>query len=266
MRDQASGLQPGDIEMELGVAIAGTILPPEQWAKTAIKKLPPPEPIDWTAWFGRSAPIVLDLGCGNGRFLIASAVRRPDVDHVGLDALPMVIRYATRRANQRGLHNARLLVSGAFEFLEQYVAPHSVAEIHIYHPQPYHDTEKAYRRLVTPEFLSLVHRGLCPTGQIVVQTDNQAYWAYLREILPEFFAFTERHEPWPEDPHGRTRREIMATRQGLTIFRGSGQPRTLSDDQLAELVARLPMPVFASTPRSPNRARRHGRGPWRRRR
>ncbi|WP_425616024.1 hypothetical protein NA78x_005962 [Anatilimnocola sp. NA78] len=57
---------------DFGVPIPGRILPQEAWAKTAIKKMPPP-PIDWATMFGRTAPVVLDLGCGNGRFLIARA-------------------------------------------------------------------------------------------------------------------------------------------------------------------------------------------------
>ena len=60
-------------------------------------------PLDLSALFGRSAPLVVDLGCGNGRFLLGSAVWRPALDHLGIDILPVVIRYATRRANQRGL-------------------------------------------------------------------------------------------------------------------------------------------------------------------
>ncbi len=93
----------GSIEYELGVPIPGRILPRAEWARTAIKRLPESGPLDWAAIFGRSAPIVLDLGCGNGRYTISSALSRPDHDHFAVDILPVVIRYATRRANQRGL-------------------------------------------------------------------------------------------------------------------------------------------------------------------
>jgi len=99
-------------DSDYGVPIPGRILPPDQWARTAIKRLPPPGPLDWTAIFGREAPLVLDLGCGNGRFVIASALARPELNHVGIEVLPVVIRYATRRANQRGLSNVRLAVIG----------------------------------------------------------------------------------------------------------------------------------------------------------
>ena len=91
-----------EYEFEHGVAIPGRILPPSQWAKTAVKRLPGPGPLDWKTVFGRTAPLVLDLGCGNGRFTLASTlITCPDHDHFAIDVLPVVIRYATRRANQR---------------------------------------------------------------------------------------------------------------------------------------------------------------------
>ena len=260
--DRASGLMPGEVETELGVPIAGVILPPEQWARTAVKQLPPPGPLDWETLFGRQAPVVLDLGCGNGRFVVAEALRRPERNFLGLDILPMVIRYATRRANQRGLHHVRFAVSGAFDFLEQYVPEHSIAEIHLYHPQPFRDVQRAYRRLVTPEFLALVHRSLAPGGRWVVQTDNPGYWRYLLGIAANWFEFTTREGPWPDDPLGRTRREIIARRQGLRIFRGSGIARADVDEARSrQWIAELPLPTFdasAFDEPSPNRSRRPG--------
>jgi len=188
---------------------------------------------------------VLDVGCGNGRFVLASALARPEIDHLGLDILPVVIRYATRRANQRGLGNVRFAVGGGEEFLEKYVAPATIAEIHVYHPQPYGDAQKIGRRLVTPRFLALVHRCLVPGGLFVIQTDNPAYWRYMVAVVSRFFEFHEQKGPWPDAPQGRTRREIMARRMGLRIFRAWGRPQPeLDAAALAALAAGLPVPEF----------------------
>jgi len=260
------------IEYEMGIPIPGKILPPEEWAKTAIKKLPPPEPLDFQAIFGRSAPVVLDLGCGNGRFVLSSALRRRDVDHLGLDILPMVIRYATRRGNQRGLHNARFAVCGAFQFLEHYVAPESISEIHIYHPQPYHSPHDRKLRLLTPDFLSIVHQALQADGKLYLQTDNVAYWKYLQSIVSKIFDWTERDSPWEDDgkidPYGRSRREAIAIEKGLPIFRSESKRRNgwLSED-LQSLIESLPLPTFAaSDEKSPEAKRRPWSKPTRRRR
>src|SRR5450631_3562214 len=95
------------VENEFGVPIPGQIIERSLWSQTALKKLPMEGPLDLAALFGRAAPLIVDLGCGNGRFLIGSALRRREFDHIGIDILPMVLRYATRRGNQRGLANLR---------------------------------------------------------------------------------------------------------------------------------------------------------------
>ncbi len=233
------------IETEFGVPIPGEILPEDRWTRTALKKLPSPGPLDFPALFGRTAPLVLDIGCGNGRFTLSSALARPQFDHLASDLLPVVIRYATRRGNQRGLPNVRFAVIGGRELLREYIAPHSIAEIHVYHPQPYYERREHRFRLITPDFLSLVHRALIPDGLFVLQTDNPAYWGYMQDIVPAFFEFTPHPDRWPDASAGRTRREILALQEGLPVFRGTGRPRGRpSDGDLTRLVAELPLPKF----------------------
>ena len=212
----------GNIESEFGVPFAGEILPTEQWAKTALKRLPDSGTVDFVQLFGRDAPRVLDIGCGNGRFMLSSAVRRPELDHIGIDALPMVIRYATRRANVRGLSNCRLAVCDGARFLKQYCEPSSLQEIHVYHPQPFPDSAEEHLRLFQHEFLWLIHQALRPGGKLFVQTDNAAYWKYLQTVLPAITSWHVQTGPWPEDPQGRSRREIVALHKGLNIYRGWG--------------------------------------------
>ena len=239
----------GPVEREFGVPFPGEILAEQRWSRTALKRLPSEGTLDWETVYGRRAPVVLDLGCGNGRFVIGSALSRPDHDHLELDALPVVIRYATKRANQRGLTNIRFAVGNAEQFLRNLVEPGSVREIHVYHPQPYHDPGNEHLRLVTPEFFGLIHRSLEPQGRFVIQTDNRAYWNYVRKIAPPFFEFHIQAGAWPDAPLGRTRREIMARQQRLEIFRGWGNPRgNLDEAGIAGLVDQLPSPQFTSRP------------------
>src|SRR6516162_9141008 len=238
-------VMPADeVEHEFGVPFAGTVRPREEWTQTALKRYLEGR-IHWPTLFGRVAPVVLDIGCGNGRFLLASAVARPDHDHLGLDTLPVVIRYARRRGNQRGLTNLRYAVGGGRELLAEHVEPGTVAEIHCYHPQPYYDPSQVHRRLITPAFLALVHRSLGTGGKFFTQTDNPGYWRYVREVAPVFFDFHDQAATWPDAPKGRTRREIIALRRGLPVFRGWGTARVgLGAAEAVRLAEGLPPPVF----------------------
>ncbi len=232
------------VEHEFGVPIPGHVLEPERWVQTALKKLPPVGPLDVAALFGRVVPLVVDLGCGNGRFLLGSALARPEMDHIGIDILPMVLRYATRRGNQRGLSNLRFAAIDAQRFLKDYLRTASVCEVHCYHPQPFHDAREMHKRLLTPTFLADVRRVLEPGGRFFVQTDNEPYWRYVTQIAPSFFDFHEQIGPWSDTPRGRTRREILGLKHQYAIFRGWGTAR--NDVTLADP---LPAPTFDAGPR-----------------
>jgi tRNA (guanine-N7-)-methyltransferase len=235
------------IEREFGVPIAGEILEPQLWTNTALKKLPAEGPLDLATLFGRVAPLVVDIGCGNGRFLLGSAIWRPAYDHLGVDVLPVVIRYATRRGNQRGLTNLRFAAVDGLRLVRDYLPAGSASEIHCYHPQPYYDRSQIHRRLITPQFLALAYRTLAPDGQFFIQTDNPGYWRYIREAVGVFFDFHERIGRWSDAPKGRTRREIIALRRGLPLFRGSGIRRpNLIEAQALHTAEQLPPPTIDS--------------------
>ncbi|CAN5185262.1 hypothetical protein BH11PLA2_BH11PLA2_29600 [soil metagenome] len=240
-----SSLPQFHTEREFGVPFPGNILPQAEWTQTALKAMPAEGRLNWPLLFGRDAPVILDLGCGNGRSTIHLAMIQTGSDFLGVDTLPVVIRYARKRGNQRGISNVKFAVLGGHELLEKYVEPGSVAEIHCYHPQPYYDPATVHRRLITPKFLSLVHRTLKPGGTFVIQTDNPGYWKYIRECVPFFFEFHERIGRWPDAPKGRTRREILAMKKKLPVFRGSGTARTdISVEEVMHLAETLPPPTF----------------------
>jgi tRNA (guanine-N7-)-methyltransferase len=245
MDDSASegGRRRRHIEREFGVPFAGQILPHDQWTKTSLMWRSP-APFDAETVFGRRAPLVVDLGCGNGRFLIGSAVWRPDHDHLGVDELPLVIRYAVRRANQRGLSNIRFGVLDARTLIAA-LPMMSATEIHCYHPQPYYRPEEIGKRLLSPRFLADARSRLVAEGKLYLQTDHPAYWSYLKQVVPLLFDFREQHGPWPDAPKGRTRREILALKRGLPVFRGWGTlKQDLSVSAIQTIVETAPLPLF----------------------
>ena len=234
-------------ETDWGIPLPGEILPLERRSDTHLKRLPLGR-FDSEQVFGRAALLVVDLGCGNGRWAITSALARPGVDHLAVDVFPGAIRHAVKRANRRGLANVRFAVADAGDVVRRLLADQSVDEVHLYHPQPVYDLAAAPKRLITPSFLVHVHRVLVPGGLFVLQTDHPAYWEYLRKVVPCFFDMEEQTGPWPDAPEGRTRREILARKLDLPVCRALCRPKAGLDRATALKEAEhLPLPRIDAT-------------------
>lgn len=230
----------GETEREFGVPIPGEIVAREAWTQTALKKLPPSGPLDLFSIFGRNAPLIVDVGCGNGRYSLGSAWSRRDHDHLAADILPVVIRYATRRGNQRGLTNLRFCVVDGERLVSDLLPAGRVRELHCYHPQPNPRPGDGRGRLIQPLFMAEVIRVLEPGGLFVVQTDHGGYWKQIRELAGKFLSFQCQPGKWPDAPKGRSRREIYSLKKGLPIYRGLGTPLAgLGYDQAIELAGKL---------------------------
>jgi tRNA (guanine-N7-)-methyltransferase len=195
-----------------------------------------------------AVPLVLDLGCGNGRFSLLSSLARPKLPHVALEMESMHLRYLRRRARQRGVTNLHLFLGDAADLLRR-LAPGSAAEIHIYHPQPWHEAGHCHRRLFQPRFQLDAHRALIAGGSLCTQTDSEPYALYLRRTLPALFDVRELSDAddWPDGlgkPRGR--RELVAAAKGLQVWRFACIRRQLSDEEAVQRAARLPAPQFKS--------------------
>jgi tRNA (guanine-N7-)-methyltransferase len=202
-------------DLEFGVPFPGRVLPGASWTKTGLKD--DGRPFDWQARFGRAAPRVVDLGCGNGRYLLGSAIARPTHDHLGIDLVQTAIDHAAHRANQRGLTNVRFVTADAVRWLFDRID--EADELHVYHPQPYYEEADVAKRMLTAGFLERVWTVLRPGGLLVLQTDNKSYWTYLMKAVAKHFDPEVLPGPWPDAPRGRTRREIIARRKGLAVWR-----------------------------------------------
>jgi tRNA (guanine-N7-)-methyltransferase len=220
------------------------VLPKERWTRTRAPLGARGAIFDWNANYRREAPRVVDLGCGNGRYLIASALARRGVDHLGIELVPQAVRLASLRAGQRGLTNCKFAWGDASEFIAERCAPGSLAEVHLYHPQPYYDANKRERRQLVPAILGAIHRALESGGLLVFQTDNPAYAEYARRVVPELFQWREIDGAWPDAPAGRTLREIVARAQGLAIVRAECRRLEVDEAERERRVAAMPPPEF----------------------
>jgi tRNA (guanine-N7-)-methyltransferase len=141
--------------------------------------------IDFATVFGRRAPVVLEIGFGNGEALAAMARRHPEVDHLGIEVHRPGVGRLLRRLDEEGIANVRVIVADAKEVLARRIPDESLAAVHLFFPDPWPKKRHHKRRLVQPEFVELVRRKLAPGGVFQAATDWQDYAEHMLAALSQ---------------------------------------------------------------------------------
>lgn len=140
-------------------------------------------PLDLATLYGRSAPLVVEIGSGTGHALAAAAEARPDADHLAFEVFQPAIASTVGRLAAAGLSNVRIVEADGVQGLERLLGAGSVAEIRIWFPDPWHKARHAKRRLVSPEFGELVASRLITGGLLRLATDWDDYAEHVHAVL-----------------------------------------------------------------------------------
>ncbi|MGH3979799.1 MAG: tRNA (guanosine(46)-N7)-methyltransferase TrmB [Pseudonocardiaceae bacterium] len=135
----------------------------------------PPGPLDSGAWFGRCAPLVLEIGSGMGESTTAMAAARPDLDHLAVEVYKPGLAQLLLRMEAAGITNLRLLRGDALDLLADHVAPGTLHGVRVFFPDPWPKRRHHKRRLVQPGFVSLVASRLEVGGTLHLATDWEGY-------------------------------------------------------------------------------------------
>ena len=141
------------------------------------------EPLNFVETFGRNAPVEIDLGCGDGTFLVQMATENPEHDFLGIDRLALRVRSACRKAKMSQLSNVRVLRIEAGYAMTYLVPAESVSVIHMLFPDPWPKRRHHRRRTFTVQFLLATHRALVFDGLLHVATDDADYFHEMERIL-----------------------------------------------------------------------------------
>jgi tRNA (guanine-N7-)-methyltransferase len=132
-------------------------------------------PLDFRGVFGRTAPVVLEIGFGMGATTAEIARAHPHVDFIAIDVHEPGIASLARRLDAEALHNVRMLRHDAVEVVAAMIAPASLAGVHVYFPDPWPKKRHHKRRLLKPAFVHELALRLRPGGYLHVATDWQPY-------------------------------------------------------------------------------------------
>ncbi|MDQ6912131.1 MAG: tRNA (guanosine(46)-N7)-methyltransferase TrmB [Verrucomicrobiota bacterium] len=146
-------------------------------------------PLDLVSIFGRKARIEVDLGCGDGGFLVALAEQDPTANFLGVERLVGRVRSASRKIGARCLTNARIVQLDILDAVQQLFSPGSVEVFHLMFSDPWPKRRHYHRRVVSENFLRGVARALKTGGELRIATDHADYFAAMRETLEQIEGF-----------------------------------------------------------------------------
>ena len=140
-------------------------------------------PLDAAAAFGRTAPLVVEIGFGMGSATAAIAETSPGIDFLGIEVHPPGVGALLKAIGERGLDNVRIVQHDAVDVIEHMVAPASLAGVNVFFPDPWHKKRHHKRRLLQAPFVALLASRLAPGGLLHCATDWQGYAEQMLEVL-----------------------------------------------------------------------------------
>ncbi|MCX7096846.1 MAG: tRNA (guanosine(46)-N7)-methyltransferase TrmB [Methylococcales bacterium] len=130
---------------------------------------------DFTQVFGRSAPLIVEIGFGNGESLAAMAAANPDQDYIGIEVHRPGVGHLLMLLNQQQINNVRVYSHDAIDILEHKIADNYLAGVHLFFPDPWPKKKHHKRRIVRPSFVALLTKKLTPGGYFHAATDWENY-------------------------------------------------------------------------------------------
>ncbi|MCU4671518.1 tRNA (guanosine(46)-N7)-methyltransferase TrmB [Microbacterium fluvii] len=171
-------------------------------ASTSIR---PGSVIEPAAVFGRSAPLIAEIGSGQGHAIVHAASSRPEADFVAIEVFKAGLARTMLDADRVGVRNLRLVEANAPEVLQHLLPAASLDELWVFFPDPWHKKKHTKRRLVAPEFPPQAAAALRADGVLRLATDWEDYALQMRDVLDAADDFERAFEgEWAPRFDGRT--------------------------------------------------------------
>lgn len=138
---------------------------------------------DWCAIFNRLAPLVVDIGFGNGESVIALARAHPEWNIIGVEVYRPGIGHLFRQLQEQQITNVRVICYDAVEVLQTAFAAQSLSRVQVFFPDPWPKKRHHKRRIIQADFIHLVASRLQPGGILAVATDWQDYAEHMLTVL-----------------------------------------------------------------------------------
>lgn len=142
--------------------------------------------LDTAKWFGRDAPLILEIGSGTGTSTLAMAQAEPDIDVIAVEVyrkgLAQLLSAIDRASETDPVTNIRLIRGDGVDVLEHMIDSGSLTGLRVFFPDPWPKARHHKRRLLQPATVALIADRLRPGGILHAATDHAGYGEYIAEV------------------------------------------------------------------------------------
>ncbi|HEY1230925.1 MAG TPA: tRNA (guanosine(46)-N7)-methyltransferase TrmB [Ramlibacter sp.] len=175
-------------------------------------------PLDLPATFGRTAPVVLEIGFGMGEATAHIAGLMPEKDFLCCEVHEPGVGALLKRIGEHGLSNIRIVQHDAVEVLNRMLVPSSLGGVHVFFPDPWHKLRHNKRRLIQSPLVALLASRLKPGGYLHCATDWEPYAQQMLQVLGDEPQLKNTAEGFAPKPSYRP--ETKFERRGLRLGHG----------------------------------------------
>lgn len=175
--------------------------------------------LELSGLFKRSAPVTLEIGFGDGVSLAEMAKLAPKKDFIGIEVHRPGVGRLLHLIDEQGLTNVRVMDDDAVEIIKNRIPEQSLDRVQLFFPDPWHKKRHNKRRIVQPEFVSLIASRLKTGGVFHLATDWEPYAEHMVEVMEastEFKSMADSAYSLKPDSRPTTKFE----RRGLKLGHG----------------------------------------------
>ena len=157
------------------------------WPKFGIDATPgkpDPKPL-----FGRKAPLVVEIGFGNGEASWRMALNEPEKNFIGIEVHKPGVGHLLQALEANELNNVRIALDDAVDFIRDQIPANSLNEVRIYFPDPWPKKRHHKRRIIQSPFLDLLAEKMAAGALLHLATDWQPYAEHMLEVCGAHPAF-----------------------------------------------------------------------------
>ncbi|QIL73000.1 tRNA (guanosine(46)-N7)-methyltransferase TrmB [Diaphorobacter sp. HDW4B] len=158
------------------------------------------QPLDAAAAFGRTAPLILEIGFGMGDATAHIAQVRPEDNFLCCEVHEPGVGALLKRVGEGHIENIRILQHDAVEVVDNMLPEGTLDGVHIFFPDPWHKKRHNKRRLIQAPLVAKLVSRLKPGGYIHCATDWEPYAEQILEVLsadPHLANTAEGYAPQP---------------------------------------------------------------------